>query len=56
MSKTWTKVEIALVRVAAFEMKYLKVPKALEMRILKLVLRNRTVAAIEKKLRTALNG
>lgn len=56
MSKTWTKVELALIKVAAFEIKYLRIPKALELRILKLVLRNRTVSAIEKKLRAALNG
>jgi hypothetical protein len=55
-AKKWTKVELALIKIAAFEIKYLRIPKALEMRVLKLVLRNRTVEAIDKKLRAALNG
>lgn len=52
----WTKLELLLVKLAAVEVKYLRIPKKVSIYTLKLVLRNRSAEAINKKLKAALNG
>ena len=56
VAKKWTRLELAAIKVAALEIKYLRIPKALEMRVLTFLLNTRTEEAIDKKLRAALNG
>lgn len=51
MSKKWTDVELFFLNCGKFDVKYLKLPKNLTIKLLQtLVLRNRTVEAIRKKL------